>query len=39
MKYMTSKLDVKVNQDVWEKFGPYSCTLNIDEIDDPEKVW
>jgi hypothetical protein len=24
---------------VWEKFGPYSCTLNIDETDDVEETW
>ena len=34
--FMTEKLDMKCNNEVWEKFGPYSCTLNIDELDDPE---
>lgn len=24
---------------MWEKFGPYSCLLNIDEVDDIEKTW
>jgi hypothetical protein len=28
-----------VNEEVWEKFGPYSCTLNIDEVDDIDKAW
>jgi alanyl-tRNA synthetase len=28
-----------VNSEIWEKFGPYSCTLNIDEVDDVEKAW
>lgn len=39
IKFMLPKLDIEVNRDIWEKFGPYSCTLNIDEIDDPEKAW
>ena len=25
--------------DIWQKFGPYSCTLNIDEVDDIEQTW
>ena len=24
---------------MWEKFGPYSCQLNIDEVDDIDKTW
>ena len=24
---------------MWNKFGPYSCTLNIDEVEDIEKTW
>lgn len=28
-----------INNEVWEKFGPYSCMLNIDEVDDIEKTW
>lgn len=39
MAYMLSKLDLKVNSEIWEKFGPYSCTLNIDEVDDVDKAW
>lgn len=38
-KYLTDKLNMKVNEQVWEKFGPYSCTLNIDEVDDVDKAW
>ena len=36
---MKGKLDIEVNNDIWEKFGPYSCQLNIDEVDDIEKTW
>lgn len=28
-----------MNTDVWEKFGPYSCLLNIDEIVDVDKTY
>lgn len=28
-----------INTDVWEKFGPYSCLLNIDEIQDVDKTY
>lgn len=28
-----------MNHEIWEKFGPYSCTLNIDETDNVEDVW
>ena len=30
---------MEINNDVWEKFGPYSCLLNIDEVDDIDKTW
>lgn len=31
--------DVKQDQKIWEKYGPYSCTLNIDEVSDIETTW
>jgi len=27
------------NDEVWEKFGPYSCTLNVDEVDNMDDAW
>ena len=24
---------------MWTKFGPYSCLLNVDEVEDIEKTW
>jgi alanyl-tRNA synthetase len=39
MKYCLDELKMEINRDVWEKFGPYSCTLNIDEVDDIDKAW
>lgn len=37
--YLTEKLNVKFNEDIWSKFGPYSCTLNVDEAGDIEQRW
>ena len=28
-----------MNDNIWEKLGPYSSQLNIDEVDDVEKTW
>lgn len=39
MEFFQSRTGVEINEDVWSKFGPYSCTLNIDETDDIEKTW
>lgn len=36
---MREKLNIEINNEVWEKFGPYSCLLNIDEVEDIEKTW
>lgn len=38
-KYITDKLGLSINSDIWEKFGPYSCLLNIDEVEDIDKTW
>jgi len=38
-KYMLSELKMSCDEEVWEKFGPISCTLNIDELDNVEKAW
>lgn len=37
--YIREKLGVSLDAEVWDKFGPYSCLLNIDEVDDVEKTW
>lgn len=36
MAYLLSKLEVQVDQDIWDKYGPYSSTLNIDEVENIE---
>lgn len=37
--YFQKKLGISMDNDVWEKFGPYSCRLNIDEVEDLDKTW
>lgn len=39
LAYLTDKIGIQINGGVWEKFGPYSCKLNIDEVDDIEQIW
>lgn len=39
LKYFQPLIDIEVNEEIWEKFGPYSCTLDIDETEDIEKTW
>ena len=39
MNYFMSQTGVEIDQDIWNKYGPYSCTLNIDEVDDIEVTW
>ena len=38
-EWLKAKLEVDVNTEVWRKFGPLSCRLNIDEVDDIEATW
>jgi alanyl-tRNA synthetase len=38
-EYFKEQVGVEVDEEVWSKFGPYSCTLNIDEVDDIEETW
>lgn len=37
--YLSQKLNIKMDNAIWDKLGPYSCLLNIDETDDIEKTW
>jgi alanyl-tRNA synthetase len=36
---MNEKIKLPLSNDVWEKMGPYSCQLNIDEVENIEKTW
>ncbi|MBD3309707.1 alanine--tRNA ligase [Candidatus Woesearchaeota archaeon] len=38
-KKLYSATGIKVDQDVMRKFLPYSSFLNVDEVDDINKVW
>lgn len=40
LHFMKEKLNISVNTEVWEKFAPYSCLLNVDEIEGGvDKIW
>lgn len=38
-KFVLNKIQLDPHTEIWEKFGPYSCTLNVDEVDDLSKTW
>jgi alanyl-tRNA synthetase len=37
--FLSEKLGVQYSNDVWKAFGPYSCLLNVDEIENVDKTW
>jgi alanyl-tRNA synthetase len=39
LTFLLEKTGVPLNNEVWEKLGPYTCQLNIDEVEDIDKVW
>lgn len=39
LEFLSNKLNIKINNDIWEKFGPYSCRLNIDEVENIDETW
>jgi alanyl-tRNA synthetase len=39
LKYFTDEVKLDLSSDVWKKYGPYSCLLNVDEVDDMDKTW
>ena len=39
LEYLSKKVDVQINSEIWEKLGPYTCQLNIDEVDNIDKTW
>ena len=39
MNFFMERTGVEMNMDVWNRYGPYSCTLNIDEVDDIDQAW
>ena len=39
LENMKKEIGVDVDQEVWEKFLPYSSELNVDEVDDIDEKW
>ena len=39
LEYLSKKVNVQINSEIWEKLGPYTCQLNIDEVDNIDKTW
>ena len=39
LEYLKAKVGVEIDDEVWDKYGPYSCLLNVDEVEDLEKTW
>jgi len=37
--YLLDKLKMTVDRSIWDKFGPYSCLLNVDEVKDLDQTW
>lgn len=37
--YLRTTLSIPEHTEVWEKFGPYSCQLNVDDSEDIGKTW
>lgn len=39
LEFLLSKIDMSIDNGIWEKYGPYSCLLNVDEVEDLAKTW
>jgi len=39
LTFLKEKIDQDINNEVWEKFGPFSSQLNVDEVDDVDTTW
>lgn len=39
IEYFKKNIGLEFMNDIWESFGPLSCLLNIDEIDDIKETW
>jgi alanyl-tRNA synthetase len=38
-EYVTNKLGISMNNEIWKKLGPLSSRLDIDECEDIEEAW
>ena len=39
LEFAQARLHLPIQDKVWEAFGPLSCLLNVDEVDDVATVW
>lgn len=39
LKYLAEALEVPLDNELWKKMGPYSCLLNVDEVDNIDATW
>lgn len=38
-EFLSKKLEVDMNEEVWSKIGPYSTRLDVDECENLDKTW
>lgn len=39
LKFLSEKLEISTESEIWKKFGPYSCKLDVDETSSIEESW
>lgn len=39
LDFALNKLDLSIKSEIWEKYGPLSCLLNVDEVEDISATW
>jgi len=39
LEFAQKKLNIDINEGIWKGFGPLSCLLNVDEVDDVNVIW
>lgn len=39
LDYLLPKIGLGIDTDIWDKYGPHSCLLNVDEVEDLDATW
>ncbi|KAL0229811.1 hypothetical protein PCE1_003375 [Barthelona sp. PCE] len=39
LEYLQEKTGVELDNEIWQKFAPYSCLLNVDECENIDQAW
>jgi alanyl-tRNA synthetase len=39
LKFLSEKLEISTESDIWKKFGPYSSKLDVDEAESIDETW